>query len=172
MLVNLLKNKKIYIAIIAALIVAIGALSAVLIYNNINSQPAAPTQGVVGEIRTDWDTGIDENSKGSDNTKKTGVQIPGYSTAEMNAGDTSLHISIGNPKSNTCGLYATLRLSDGTVLYKSDLLEPGSGLTDVPLSKSLEKGEYQAMVLYDCVTLDDSHQKLNSAESEFTLKVK
>jgi len=111
-----LKNKKIYIAIIAALIVAIGALSAVLIYNNINSQPAAPTQGVVGEIRTDWDTGIDENSKGSDNTKKTGVQIPGYSTAEMNAGDTSLHISIGNPKSNTCGLYATLRLSDGTVL--------------------------------------------------------
>ena len=36
-----LKNKKIYIAIIAALIVAIGALSAVLIYNNINSQPAA-----------------------------------------------------------------------------------------------------------------------------------
>ena len=58
-----MKNKKIYIAIIAALIVAIGALSAVLIYNNINSQPAAPTQGVVGEIRTDWDTGIDENSK-------------------------------------------------------------------------------------------------------------
>lgn len=167
-----MKNKKIYIAIIAALIVTIGALSAVLIYNNINSQPAAPTQGVVGEIRTDWDTGIDENSKGSDNTKKTGVQIPGYSTAEMNVGDTSLHISIGNPKSNTCGLYATLRLSDGTVLYKSDLLEPGSGLTDVPLSKSLEKGEYQAMVLYECVTLDDSHQKLNSAESEFTLKVK
>lgn len=64
-----MKNKKIYIAIIAVLIVAIGALSAVLIYNNINSQPAAPTQGVVGEVRTDWDTGIDENSKGSDNTK-------------------------------------------------------------------------------------------------------
>lgn len=77
-----MKNKKIYIAIIAALIVAIGALIAVLIYNNINSQPAAPTQGVVGEIRTDWDTGIDENSKDSDNTKKTGVQIPGYSTAK------------------------------------------------------------------------------------------
>jgi len=36
-----LKNKKIYIAITAALIVAIGALSAILIYNNINSQPAA-----------------------------------------------------------------------------------------------------------------------------------
>lgn len=76
-----MKNKKIYIAIIAALIVAIGALIAVLIYNNINSQPAAPTQGVVGEVRTDWDTGIDGNLKGSDNTEKTGVQIPGYSTA-------------------------------------------------------------------------------------------
>ncbi|WP_337509096.1 hypothetical protein [Ruminococcus sp.] len=36
-----MKNKKIYIAIIAALIVAIGVLIAVLIYNNINSQPAA-----------------------------------------------------------------------------------------------------------------------------------
>lgn len=71
-----MKNKKIYIAIIAALIVAIGALSAVLIYNNINSQPAAPTQGVVGEIRTDWDTGIDENSKGSDNTQKQACRYP------------------------------------------------------------------------------------------------
>jgi len=36
-----LKNKKIYIAITAALIAVIGALSAVLIYNNINSKPAA-----------------------------------------------------------------------------------------------------------------------------------
>ena len=52
------------------------------------------------------------------------------------------------------------------------MLEPGSGITDIPLSKNLEKGEYKAMVLYECVTLDDDHKPLNSAESQFTLIVK
>ena len=61
---------------------------------------------------------------------------------------------------------------DGTVLYESELLKPGYGLTEVPLNQTLKTGEYTAMVVYKCVTLDEEETPLNSAESEFKLIVK
>ncbi|MGM9553070.1 MAG: hypothetical protein ACI3V2_02095 [Faecousia sp.] len=130
--------------------------------------PDYEPQGVVGKVTDGWDTGLEDPPA----PEQKGIQIPGYSTAEMKAGDSSLHLSIGNPPANTCGFYATLKLADGTVLYRSELLEPGFGLTEVPLAESLDAGEYTAIVLYECVTLDESHTRLNSAESEFKLIVK
>lgn len=125
-------------------------------------------QGIVGMVTDGWDAGI----KDPQIPGYKGIQIPGYSTAVMKAGDKVLHLSIGNPSVNSCGFYATLKLEDGTVLYRSELLEPGFGLTDVPLEQSLDPGEYIAIVLYECVTLDESHTRLNAAESEFLLIVK
>ncbi len=161
-------KKKLLIIIIVILIIAALVVGGVVVYNNFFAEQPTTSNGVVGKISSDWDTGMEDETS----PKSKGTQIPGYSTAEMKAGDTSLHISIGNPKSNECGFYATLKLEDGTVLYKSELLEPGYGLTEVPLSKTLEKGEYSAIVYYECVTLDEEHTPLNSAESEFTLIVK
>lgn len=158
-------------AVIAAVVIILSAFIIVggfIIYNRPSDDEATPADGVVGKISDDWDPGLEEESS----AHSTGTQIPGYSTAEMNAGDTSLHLSVGNPKENNCGFYATLMLADGTVLYKSELLNPGCGLTEVPLSKTLEKGEYDAMVFYECVTLDEKHSPLNAAESEFKLIVK
>lgn len=161
-------KKKFFIYIIIILLIAALAVGGVIVYNNFFNETPSVSNGVVGKISSDWDTGNeDENA-----TQGEGTQIPGYSTAEMNAGDTSLYLSIGNPKTNKCGFYATLKLEDGTVLYQSELLKPGYGLTEVPLSKTLEKGEYTAIVLYECVVLDEEHTPLNSAESEFTLIVK
>lgn len=125
------------------------------------------TNGVVGIVSDGWSTGLDDQP-----TESASIQIPGYSMAEMKEEDTSLHLSIGNPEDNSCGFYATLMLEDGTVLYESELLVPGYGLTEIPLSETLQKGEYTAVVLFQCVTLDDAHAPLNSAESEFTLVVK
>lgn len=130
--------------------------------------PETKPQSVVGKVTDGWDVELEEPP----DTEKKGIQIPGYSYAVMNAGDSSLHLSIGNPPANTCGFFATLKLEDGTVLYRSELLEPGYGLTEVPLEKSLDAGEYTAIVLYECVTLDESHTRLNAAESEFKLIVK
>lgn len=161
-------NKKLLIAIIIFLLIVVLIVGGVVVYNSFFGKPAADSNGVVGKISSDWDAGMDYETA----PKSKGTQIPGYSTAEMNSGDVNLHLSVGNPKVNECGFYATLKLEDGTVLYKSDLLEPGYGLTEVPLSKTLDKGEYTAIVCYECVTLDDKHTPLNSAESEFTLIVK
>ena len=157
------KNKARVIIILAAVVIA----AAVLWLSGTFSKKAAVGEGVVGVIVDDWDPGLKEPVP----EQRKGIQIPGYSTAHMNAGDTSLKISIGNPKENEVGFYASIKLDDGTVLYESELLRPGQGLTEVPLSKTLEKGRYSAAVVYRCVLLDESLSPLNGAESGFTLIV-
>ncbi|MGN1138766.1 MAG: hypothetical protein ACI4RM_04895 [Ruminococcus sp.] len=166
--VNEKKNKKLFIIILAVFLVVALAVGGVVVFNNCFAQKPVNSDGVVGKISDGWDTGIEDESV----PKASGVQIPGYEFAQMNAGDMSLKLSIGNPKDNSCGFYATLKLEDGTVLYESELIKPGYGLTEVPLNQTLKSGEYTAMVIYQCVTLDKKHTPLNSAESEFKLIVK
>ncbi len=163
-------QKKLLIILSIGIVICLGVTVWALFFRQTNDTitPGNKPQGIVGQVTDGWDTGL-ENTPAP---QKAGIQIPGYSTAEMKAGDSSLHLSIGNPPANTCGFYATLKLADGTVLYRSELLEPGFGLTEIPLEKSLDAGKYTAIVLYECVTLDESHTRLNSAESEFTLIVK
>ena len=161
-------NKKLIIIIIAVLVIAALTVGGVVVYNSFFAEKPAPSNGVVGKIADGWDTGLEDVTA----PQGSGIQIPGYGSAVMKAGDESLKLSIGNPKANKCGFYATLKLEDGTVLYKSELLEPGYGLTEVPLNQTLNAGEYTAMVCYECVTLDNEHTPLNSAESEFKLIVK
>lgn len=162
-------NKKLFIiSLISILVVTALIIGGIVVYNSFFAENPTASDGVVGKVTDGWETGIKEETS----KQKKGVQIPGYSTAEMNSGDKSLHLSIGNPKDNECGFYATLKLDDGTVLYKSELLKPGYGLTEVPLSKTLAKGTYTAMVVYQCVTLDEKETPLNAAESEFKLIVK
>ena len=161
-------NKKIVIiAIIIAAVILIGT-AGVLIFSGVFS-PKIDNEhkGVVGVISDDWDTGLKEESSET----KPGTRIPGYSTAEMKEGDTTLTLSIGNPKANSVGFFATLKLQNGDVLYESELLEPGQGLTEIPLTHTLSKGTYDAAVVYKCVLLDEENTPLNAAESGFELIV-
>lgn len=161
-------KRKLLIVLIIILIITILGVGVFFAYNNFFAEDPTPPKGVVGVISDGWDTGLEEKTA----PPSQGIQIPGYGTAVMNAGDESLHLSIGNPKDNKCGFYATLKLEDGTELYKSELLKPGYGLTEIPLTQTLTAGEYTAVVYYQCVTLDEEHTPLNSAESEFKLIVK
>ena len=161
------KKKWFIVIIVILLVIAVCAIGYAVYQHNTEKKPEQ-TNGVVGKVYDDWDTGIEEESQ----HPKQGIQIPGYGIAVMEEGDTSLVLSVGNPKANNCGFYATLKLEDGTELYKSELLKPGYGLTEIPLSQTLKSGEYTAILYYRCVTLDEEQAPLNSAESEFKLIVK
>ena len=163
-----MKKKRWITAILILAAVCVLAAAGVMVYQKYFSRQSTDSNGVVGKVSDGWNTGLEKEPA----PHKKGIQIPGYGSAEMKAGDKSLQLSIGNPEANECGFYATVKLEDGTVLYQSELLEPGYGLTEVPLSRTLEAGEYTAMVFYQCVTLDEEHTPLNSAESEFKLIVK
>ena len=164
-------NKKKVILIISAAVLIIAAAVMIMAVCGVFNPPAQKedSKGVVGVITDDWDPKATEDPSAK---QKSGTRIPGYSTAEMKAGDTSLTLSIGNPKENKVGMFASLQLEDGTVLYKSPLLSPGQGLKEVPLNKTLDKGTYNAKVVYRCVLLDEKNTPLNAAESGFQLIVK
>ena len=159
-------KKKIILIISAAVLVIAAAVIIMAVCGLFGGGKPVDSKGVVGVISDNWDPGVEDS-----NPAQSGTKIPGYSTAEMKAGENTLSLSIGNPKENKVGMYASLKLSDGTVLYESPLLKPGQGVTEIPLSKSLEKGTYDAVVVYRCVMLDDDETPLNSAESGFKLIV-
>lgn len=163
-------NKKgLITAIVIIILIAVLSIGGIFAYKYFSAEKEKDSKGVVGKISDGWDTGIEEEPQ---QQQGQGIQIPGYGIAVMEEGDTSLVLSVGNPKANNCGFYATLKLEDGTELYKSELLKPGYGLTEIPLSQTLKAGEYTAIVYYKCVTLDEEQSPLNSAESEFKLIVK
>lgn len=166
-----MKNTKKKSVVISALFIFILFVIEVVMFRVMKPEDAKNANGVAGKIVDNWDTGIPEQTDEPEESTSGGIQIPGYSKAEMEEGDTQLHLSIGNPKENNCGFYVTVRLEDGTVLYKSELLKPGYGLTEIPLEQTLNKGTYDAEVFYECVTLDEDASPLNSAISKFQLIV-
>lgn len=166
-----MKNTKKKSVVISALFIFILFVIAVVMFRVMKPEDAKNANGVAGKIVDNWDTGIPEQTDEPEESTSGGIQIPGYSKAEMEEGDTQLHLSIGNPKENNCGFYVTVRLEDGTVLNKSELLKPGYGLTEIPLEQTLNKGTYDAEVFYECVTLDEDASPLNSAISKFQLIV-
>ncbi len=163
------KAQQIIIILLILIIIAGATVSVIFVLNSGNDQEPSRSKGVVGVISDNWDPDVSKPEQS--NEKSKGTLIPGYSTAEMKEGDTSLRISIGNPKDNEIGLIATLKLEDGTVLYTSPLLKPGQGMEEVPLEKTLSKGKYNASVVYQCVLLDEEQTPVNSAESGFELIV-
>ena len=119
-----MKNTNKKSVVISALFIFILFVIAVVMFQVMKPEDAKNANGVAGKIVDNWDTGIPEQTDEPEESTSGGIQIPGYSKAEMEEGDTQLHLSIGNPKENNCGFYVTVRLEDGTVLYKSELLKP------------------------------------------------
>ena len=160
-----IKRQRRVIAILVIVLILL-LLAAALWYFRCAYVRSAGGSGVAGVVTDGWEPGV-----AAPGGESGGTQIPGYSSARMTAGDETLKISIGNPKDNQVGMYASLILGDGTVLYESGLMLPGQGLREIPLSETLAEGVYEAMVLYQCVALDDCETPLNAAESGFTLFV-
>ena len=101
------------------------------------------------------------------------IAIPGYEMLEMKAGSKEQSLCMPNPPQNCCYFQITLSLEDGTLLWKSELIAPGTNSKPMVLSKALEKGMYPNAVLrYSCYSQDENLSPLNGAETKLTLWVK
>ena len=161
-------KKKRYWTLLVLLIVILIAGIAAAVYFSRQKDPETGGNAYVDADASAWDDGIDteEPREITEN-----ILVPGYSGAEMKAGDTTLSLRIGNPEENTCYLQATLQLEDGTVLYESGLLEPGTGFEQIELNQTLEAGTYEALVHYQWYSMDEERSELNASDSAFTLTV-
>lgn len=158
-------KKKILAVIIAVLAILLAGIAGVIYF--VSLEKNTDSSAYLDPNASEWDTNIDSDEEESQGR----ILIPGYSGAKMQAGDTVLKIRVGNPEENTCYLKATIQLEDGTVLYESGLLKPGTGFEEVELTQTLEAGTYNAVVHYQGYTMDEIQNELNSCDSAFTLTV-
>jgi len=161
------KLTKILLAVVLVLLVVAIVIGGIVLYYQVNdSDKQQGTSGNVDSSATEWDDGLSAPSE-----IEGRILVPGYSAAKMEAGSTVLKLRIGNPEENNCYLKATLKLEDGTVLFESDLIEPGKGFDEITLTQTLEVGTYNAVVHYQGFSMDEEPQTLNSCDSAFTLNV-
>ena len=98
------------------------------------------------------------------------ISIPGYDRLTFKANGKQQDVQFFNPEVNNCLFQMSLVLEDGTVLWKSDLIEPGTEINQIGLERALEQGTYSATVCYECYSLEE-HAQLNGAEIGIELVV-
>ena len=101
------------------------------------------------------------------------IAVPGYEMLEMKAGIKDQSLCMPNPPQNCCYFKIALYLEDGTLLWQSELIEPGTTSKPIVLTKALDKGMYpNAILRYSCYRMDEDLTPLNGAETKLTLWVK
>ena len=100
------------------------------------------------------------------------IAIPGYEVLEFNADKKTQALRLSNPTQNVCYFQISLYLEDNTLLWRSELIEPGKTSEPIHLIETLKKGTYNNAILkYDCFKMDGT-TPLNGAETKLTLWVK
>ena len=98
--------------------------------------------------------------------------LPAYDQLSFTAGEKEQNLVLQNPGENSCLIRFSLILEDGTVVYQSELVEPGYYTRPITLLKPLKQGVYEHVTLkYECFTVDSEHTALNSATSKLTVIV-
>lgn len=93
------------------------------------------------------------------------ITIPAVTGLNMVAGQIQQTVDFYNPETNRCYFQISLYLSDDTLLYKSDYIEPSEHILDIALNQFLEKGLYRnCRMVFDCFAMDNEKSPLNSGE--------
>lgn len=103
--------------------------------------------------------------------KPAGIRIPGYPRITIPADTKDVTMNLKNPDGNPCCFTFEIVLTEeDETLYISEKVEPGETITDVTLTRALEKGEYPAMIKITTASLEDGSE-MNGANVETLLVV-
>lgn len=155
-----MKSKQIKILISICILVLIGAACYLLGKQQDHSDSA---------FRPDLDSSAVAPAAEEADDKPDGIRIPGYPRITIPAGTTDVTMNLMNPEGNPCYFTFELILTDtDETIYTSKMVEPGKVITDVELSRGLEKGEYPAIVRISTASLEDG-SPMNGANVETVL---
>lgn len=90
------------------------------------------------------------------------ITIPAVTGLNMVSGQLNQNVDFYNPNTN-CVFQLSLYLSDDTLLYQSDFLNPSECISEIELSQELKRGTYKnCRLVFDCFTLTETKEPLNS----------
>ena len=92
------------------------------------------------QIKTELPNGQQMENTGNIEKNSDSIAIPGYEAITLKADTIQQTIGLPNPPQNMCYFQITLLLEDGTVLWQSDLVEPGEISAPIKLTQTLKKG--------------------------------
>lgn len=154
------RKKKTAVILLAAAALLLAAVSVLLVGRQKGRQVKLPNGETVPQ---------------SDSVKKRtdSIAIPGYEGISLKANSKEQEIGFPNPAQNTCYFQISLMLEDGTLLWHSELVAPGEISNPITLEEPLEAGVYpNALLKFDCYTMDGAMRALNGAATKMTLHVK
>lgn len=154
------RKKKMAVILLAAAALLLAAVSVLLVGRQEGRQVKLPNGETVPQS--------DSVEKKTDS-----IAIPGYEGISLKANSKEQEICFPNPAQNTCYFQISLMLEDGTMLWRSELVAPGEVSDPITLEESLEAGVYpNALLKFDCYTMDGAMRALNGAATKMTLHVK
>ena len=147
-----------WLSIMAFCLAIIACVFSVILLANRNTLPSQDN------VNSSEETDVQKNPDS--------IAIPGYEVLQFNADKKTQTICLSNPPQNVCYFQISLYLEDNTLLWRSELIEPGKISEPIQLIEPLKKGTYtNAILKYDCYKMDGK-TPLNGAETKLTLWVK
>lgn len=158
---NKKSEKRLYIIVISMLILLL-VISGIVITVLLNKSPQQSSG--------------DEGNSPVESTEveklEDSIAIPGFSQLTFQADKCEQVVALSNPAENFCYFKISLILEDGTVIWVSDLVEPGNQSEPITLLQPLKAGTYENVTVhYDCFQMDDDLTELNNGEIKITLNV-
>lgn len=90
------------------------------------------------------------------NETNQSIIIPGVNGMNLKSNQLKQKVDFYNPDKNNCYFRITLYLSDDTLIWQSNLIEPSKHITEIKLNQALQRGLYRnCRLVYDCYTLDE-----------------
>lgn len=102
--------------------------------------------------------------------QENSIAIPGFQVLRLKANSSEQEPGFYNPNINKSYFVIEVRLDDGTLLYKSDLIAPGKAIYKAQFSEILPEGSYSAIVIYHCYALDSLEER-NGAKIKIKVEV-
>ncbi|MCD7844124.1 MAG: hypothetical protein LUG17_05830 [Clostridiales bacterium] len=171
-----LSKRTLALLIILAFLLVAGGVAVGLNWNRwFGGEEAASSsaEGFTPDIdpdAADWDDSALTDASG-DGEEAVGIKIPGYPSITIPADQETVSVALLNPEGNPCYFTFTLVLKDtDEVLYTSGMVPPGQAITSITLSRSLEAGEYDAVIQITTASLEDG-SAMNGANVEAVLIV-
>lgn len=117
-------------------------------------------------------------SSEADSAVEQDVAISGRRSMTIPANKKAVTVDFYNPEENDGAYYLSFELrlcndseSGYEVLYTSGLIEPGNSIDRIELSRTLEIGEYDAIIHIQPYRMDEGKTHTNNADIKITLVV-